>query len=313
MAIRDDILTELEKQLLGIDQKPDFGSQKVASVHRFWPAIFESGFGQSHFPLIVMDDGGDEPGPEYRGLKRFKTFLNISGVVQDSTDKGLTEGIESMAQAIRNYIHSDPVLHDNVLDIMMVATEDMGIFSRATTKYASSLIRIRILWTDTVKTVAAASGTDVVGDAWLDDTLDLLVARVDALIITMASGHDPKIDNSYSRHTVPDLKLNAVTVSISEIDTEEFSGSQAGISTLYVMKFTVRVHTAYEDDFFDDQDVGRLMNSLINKFKSKLQLANGVHITDVSEIDMDETFAESESRGGEFTVTVRQAVTHTQE
>lgn len=313
MATRDDILTALEAQLLAIDQDPTFGSQQVASVHRFWPLIFEPGFGQEQFPLIVMDDNGDQPGPEYRGLRRFATFLNISGVVTGDTGKGLTEGIESLAEAIRDYIHSDPVIHANVLNISLVETEEQGIFSRSTVQFASSLSRVRILWTDTVKTVAAASGTDVVGDDWLDDTRDLLVARINLLKTTMASGHDPKIDNVYSRHTVPDLKLNAVTVGVTQVDTEEFSGSQAGISTLYMMQFTVRVHTAYEDEFFDDQDTARLINSLVNKMKAKLQLSTGVHIVDISDIGLDETFAESESRGGEFTVTVRKAVTHTQE
>ena len=313
MAIREDILVELEKGLAAIDQDPTFGSQQVAKVARFWPHIFEPGFGPENFPLIVMDDNGDEPGPEYRGVRRFKTFLNISGVVRADTDQGLTEGIESLSESVRKYLHSEPTLHANVLDISLVETEDQGIFSRSSTRFASSLNRIRILWFDTLKTVAAPSGTDVFGDQWLDDARDSLETRINALKTTMATGYDPTFSNVYARHTVPDLKLNAVTIGVDSVDTEEFSGAQSGISTLYMMQFTVRVHTTYEDEFFDDQDVARLVNSLINKLKDKLQLATGVHIVDISDIGTDLTFAESESRGGEFTVTVRKAVTHTQE
>lgn len=313
MATRDDILTALEDGLKGIDQNADFGSVQVSKVERFWPLIFEVGYGRENFPLIVMDDNGDQPGPEYRGVRRFKTFINVSAVVIDDTPAGLTEGIESLAEAIKKYLHSEPSLHDNVLDIALIENEDMGVFTRSTTHYASSLHRIRILWWDTLKAVAAPTGTDVYGDQWLDDALDSLITRIEALKTTMATGYDPTFSNVYARHTVPDLELNAVTVSAATVDTDEFSGSQAGISTLYGMNFSVRVHTGYEDDFFDDQDVGRLINSLINKLKAKLKLATGVHIVDISDISTDETFAESESRGGEFTVTVRKAVTHAQE
>lgn len=308
--VRDEILIALQRGLQSIDTSNDYPDQAVADVIRFWPALSE--LEQGAFPLIIMDDNGDQPGIEDRGVVRFTTTLLVNGIVQGNTPDNLTDRVEKMSAAIRQYFYSEPTLHDNLLSIRLVETEDQGIFSRSNRSLATVMHQVRLIWYDTVLTVADPTGTDTYGPEWQDDARDKLVARIEGLKTIMASGFDPTFSFVYSKHNVPNLFLNAVSVGLDEVEAEPFSGG-TGVSVQYTNAFSVRVHTAYGDELADDQEVSRLVNGLINYIQEKQDLEDGFRVLDIFDVDTIAEFDESDSRGGTFTVSITKSVVHTQE
>jgi len=311
MSVRDDILTALEEQLLDINGDPAFDSPAVASVMRYWPQLDDET--DDKFPMIVIDDNGNQPGPEHAGVGRFTTLLNINCITRSNTAVDMLADLETLANGVLKYLYSKPELHDNVLSLKVIGSEDQGAYSNITNFHASIMPRIRIIWHDTMRTVAAASGTDVYGTQWLDTARDKLVARIETLKTTMATGYSPTFGNVYARHKVPDLVLNAVSVGIADFQGEHFADGASGANIQYLVTFTVRVHTAYSDELVDDQEVGRLVNSLINHLRNKLNLADEFRIFGISGANVNAEFTESESKGAEFAVVVGIVVRHTQE
>ncbi len=311
MSTRDDMLTKLQQGLRAIGNDAEYFDMNIADVKRFWPYLLQENDDQ--FPMIIIDDNGNEPRLERAGVARIKTFLNISGVIRADDGDDLVKRNENMSAALLKYLYSEPDLGDTFLDLMPVETEDQGIYSQSSRSFASVLHRVRLLWYDTVRTVASNADTDVYGIQWIDDARDKLVARIEALKTTMATGYTPTFSYVYPRHLVPELRLNAVTIGVTDFSQEPFAGASSGVTSKYMISFTVRVHTAYEDQTADDQEVGRLINSIANKVQAQQNLGDGYRIEEISGIVTESEFSESESRGGEFTVTIGKAVLHAQE
>lgn len=312
MSVRDDILTALVAGLTNLPNDPDFDCPDIADVVRFWPMLDE--LNDHRFPLIVVDENGNRPGPEHAGIRRFTTFVNVNCIVRTHTDEiELATDAENVASGVLKYLHSDPSLHSQVLDVMVVESEDHGAYSTVSAHHYNIMHRIRIIWHDTVQDVTSSSDTDVYGSQWLDDARDKLITRLTTLKTTMASGYMPTFGYLYHRHRIPDLQLNAVSVGIKDVTQDHFSDDASGASIQYYLRFGVRVHTAYLDEIADDQEVGRLVNSIVNQLRAQINLADGFHIFEISGINTDASFEESESRGGEFDVVVGIAVRHTQE
>jgi len=316
MATRDDILTKLGEGLLALDGDPNYNEPSIASMFRHWPVIHE--LPDDMFPCIILDDNGNVPGPEHDGLARFNTLVNISAVVRGDDADDLVDRIELMSEALTNYLYSQPVIHDNVLDIKVVEREDVGIFTRINQNFAEVLIAVRILWWDRVKAASTATGTFEIwsedGSAWLETARDKLYARITDLKTELAAGdYLPLYSYTYPRHAVPDLQLNAVTVGVLGVEQEAYSGSESGNGWTYQITFTVRIHTAYLDDTFDDQVLARLVNSIVNKIRARTNLVGGFWVKQVSDVDLAGIFTESESQGGEFAVQIETHVRHVQE
>lgn len=312
MSTRDDILTALEDAILALSGDEDYGGQGFSVVQRFWPKSLANEDSQN-FPLVVMDDNGNEPGPEQAGVVRFRTFQNIHGIVRGDTDIDKVKSVETMAAALEKYFYSQPSLHDNVLDINLVQSEETRIYTHANKTFATSFHRLRILWYDTEREIASNADDDVFGTQWIDDARDKLVALIEALKTTMATGYTPTFSYVYPRHLVPDLRLNAVSVGLDNIEEEDAAFGGSGCTVQYYLTFSVRVHIAYDDQFSDDQEASRLVNSVSNKIKANLNLGDGYRINNVSEFSVGQIYEDSGSIGGEFAVRIGKAVTHAQE
>jgi len=291
--------------------REEWGHGEIHRFMRYWPQLND--LNDESFPLIVVDDNGSRPGPEHEGVARFTTFLNLNCIVRSKSDVAMTEDVEALAHSVLKYLHSEPSLHTQALDIMVVESEDQGAYSTVSGSQANIMHRIRVIWYDTVQAVTASSDTDVYGIQWLDTARDKLVARLETLKTIMASGYTPTFDHVYSRHKVPDMALNALSVGLDNVEQENFSNSTSGASVQFSVQFSLRVHTGYIDELIDDQEVGRLVNSVVNHLRSKVNLEDGFRIFDISEVDIGTTFEDSESRGGQMIVTIGYANRYTQE
>jgi hypothetical protein len=311
MSVREDIITALVDQLKDLVNDPTFDCPPVAEVMRGWPILDE--LQSESFPLIVVDDNGDQPGPEHGGVARFRTYLNINCIVRANTVPDMVDQVETLANGVRKYLYSAPVLHSQVLSVKVVESPNEGAYSSVADNHlANTMHRIRILWYETVQIVTTSADTDVYGEQWLDGARDKIVGRLTALMATMATGYTPTFTSVHQRHRIPDLVPNAVSVGVTDVRQDHFADSASGASIQYKVTFSVRVHTAFSDEIADDQEVGRLINSIVNDLRSHLNLGDGFRIFDISGADTDATFAESESRGGTFDVVVGLAVRHTQ-
>lgn len=155
--------------------------------------------------------------------------------------------------------------------------------------------------------------TEIYGTAYVETAKDKLKALMDALVTSMASGYDPAISYAYETHNVADLDLNAVTIGFGGCDPTPQANGGSGQTSLYLMNFTVRVHTAYDGSYFDRDKTARLLNSVTNKIQANLDLGDGYRVDGITNMMVGETFEESASIGGELTVTVWMPVLHSQE
>jgi hypothetical protein len=154
---------------------------------------------------------------------------------------------------------------------------------------------------------------EVYGEAWIETARDELVTLLNALRTTMATGYDPTFSYVHARHTVAKLLLNAVTIDLGSHEEGDISWA-TDVANRYMMTFTVRVHTAYADEASDGQKQARLINSIINKLKDNYGLVgDAYHIEEITDISVNETFAESDTVGGSLSVVVSVNVEHTQE
>lgn len=154
--------------------------------------------------------------------------------------------------------------------------------------------------------------TEVFGEAFLETARDKLVALMNALKTTMASGYDPTFSYVYERHNVAKLQLNAVSVGGGDSVEDEPMWSGQHTAFWYV-EFTIRVHTAYADDNvgIDDRENARLLNSILNKLQVNLDLSDGYRIREITSLKITEEFGMT--TGGELTCVVSVPIEYTQE
>ena len=157
---------------------------------------------------------------------------------------------------------------------------------------------------------------EITGNDIFEVARDALVTRVTALIAAQASaGDDPAFSYVYERHDVAKLQLNGCTVALERARTnEQRTVGDRGLGWMWEMLFTVRVHTSYlPHGIRDDQKVARLLNSLVNKFQTKISPGDDLHIDAVQDVMVGEEFDESETYGGQLTVQVALWVRQVQE
>ena len=154
--------------------------------------------------------------------------------------------------------------------------------------------------------------SEVYSTAWLETARDKIVAQLNTLKTTMASGYDPTFSYVYDYHNVAKLQLNAVSVAIDVVNPDTVSVGSSGLGVLYPMEFTLRVHTAYSGEIMDGVKNARLLNSIINYLMEHKELGDGYRMFLITDITTNEEFAESATLGGECKVIVHQYSRHVQ-
>ena len=153
---------------------------------------------------------------------------------------------------------------------------------------------------------------EVYGEAFLETVRDKLVALMTALKTTMAAGYDPTFSYVYETHDVAKLQLNAVSVAGGDSyeDQPLWSGEH---TSRHMVEFTIRVHTNYADDNvgIDDQKNARLLNSIITKLLTNLDMGDYYRFEGITELKVAEDFGMT--TGGELTCVVSVSIEYTQE
>lgn len=163
--------------------------------------------------------------------------------------------------------------------------------------------------------------TTVFGTSWLETARQLLVARLQELLTTMSTGYDPTITAVYDSHTVAGMALNSVSIGLDRSD--RIDGSSAvgvtGIDAAHGIAFSIRVHTDYSGGLHNELTQARLLESIENKLRLRLNLnTSGTKISrfeieSVGPLVTRQEFAESATIGGALLVQIWVVVEHTQE
>lgn len=150
------------------------------------------------------------------------------------------------------------------------------------------------------------------GEGWIETARDKLYDLLNALKTTMASGYDPTFTYLYRRHTVADLRLNAVTIDLAE-GTPSGESWETDVANRYLLNFSIRVHTDYDDGYSDGEKQARLVNSIVNKLKANYNLGGSYLLNNISDLSVNQTFSESHTFGGQVVAIVEVNIAHTQE
>jgi hypothetical protein len=153
---------------------------------------------------------------------------------------------------------------------------------------------------------------EVYGEAWIETARDKLYNLLNALKTTMASGYDPTFSYLYDRHHVAKLLLNAVTIDLESVDETDQQWTSSTV-TRYLLTFSIRVHTAYSDGYNDGQKQARLLGSIVNKLKANYDLGDSYHLVGIGDMSVNESFSETDTLGGQVSVTISVNIQHTQE
>jgi hypothetical protein len=152
---------------------------------------------------------------------------------------------------------------------------------------------------------------EIFGTAFTETAKDHIVTLITALMSTMSAGYDPTFSYIYEKHGVAKLELNGVTIDMVGIDPANEVANDYNIR--YLMEFSVRVHTAYSDGVIDGQKNMRLLSSIQNKLKNNIKINDYYRIEYVGNMNVNESFAESATLGGELSVVISYVNEHTQE
>jgi hypothetical protein len=150
----------------------------------------------------------------------------------------------------------------------------------------------------------------------LETARDKVKTYLDALITAMTTGYTPKLDYAHDRHQVAAMKLNAVTVQVDSAKRVQPGGNQSGSSMVpiydYLIELSIRVHTAYEGRFNDVEKNARLLNSIDNYLSARWNMGDDYYLQNVTDINPNHSFAESNTLGGSLIITVLIQIDHTQ-
>jgi len=154
----------------------------------------------------------------------------------------------------------------------------------------------------------------IYGTGFAEEAVGAIVALLNTLKITMASGYDPTFSYLYGYHGVAKLQLDAITVGVNQIETtSSVNVPGTGPATRYNIGIGVRVHTDYIGGVVNGEKIAQLMNSAHNKIMDNLNVASGYRVMEVTEWAIGTEFTESATVGGEIIYTIMTHVTHTQE
>jgi len=149
-------------------------------------------------------------------------------------------------------------------------------------------------------------GTD---KATFEDAKDKLLAKLNTLITVMASGYDPKLSYAYDHHDKVPIQLNGASIQFASCKIIE-EGLGEGATYQYQIAYSLRVHTAYQGQYFDANKTMRLMNSIDNYLHEERDLENDYDVWDIDDFALGQDFKESATQGGSMTITIRRFQQH---
>lgn len=157
------------------------------------------------------------------------------------------------------------------------------------------------LGTPSTTTVPQAYGTDIFNLARTK-----LYNAIDDLRADMAFGYTVKFDHVYNHHRVAKLEIPAVTVDLEPTESGESIGGAAGYRAYYYnITASVRVHMAYTGGAADSYNTVVLLSSINNYLGARADLADGYRLTQLNGIKPSMSFDDSDTLGGELTITIR--------
>jgi hypothetical protein len=155
---------------------------------------------------------------------------------------------------------------------------------------------------------------EVYNEAWIETARDKLYALLNALKSTMSSGYNPTFSYLHERHAVAKLLLNAATIDLDDVSQSDAQWQAASSTdTRYLLSFSIRVHTAYGDEFSDGQKQARLLGSITNKLKANYDLGDNYRLEDIGPISVNQSYGETDTYGGEVIAIISVVIAHTQE
>jgi hypothetical protein len=151
----------------------------------------------------------------------------------------------------------------------------------------------------------------VYSTAFTDTARTKITNLLNSLKTVLASGYDPTFTYIYDTHGAAALQLNALTIELTSMETEEI-GSSAGAGPIarYLMKFSIRCHVDYEYEYLDNHKICRLLNSVNNYLRENYSLGDCYWIIGIEDFRFNEHFSESQTIGGQMTVIVWFAIDH---
>jgi hypothetical protein len=153
---------------------------------------------------------------------------------------------------------------------------------------------------------------DVRNQQFADDIHDDLEALMTTLV-TESVAYDPLLSYEYDRHKVGKLQLNAVTVDFDS-GSAELTGADVANRVIWQLQYSLRVHTGYAGDTIDGRTTQRLMADVCVQICENWKLTTvGAFIQSIDSVQNGMTFDDSETVGGEITITVMFDTSYTQD
>lgn len=134
----------------------------------------------------------------------------------------------------------------------------------------------------------------------IHDNIDTLMAT----LVTESAAYTPKLSYSYDRHKVGKLQLNAVTVDFIT-GSCDLAGSDTANRVLWRLTYSIRVHTGYTGDIVDGRTTQRLMEDICVQLCENWNiLTTGAFIESIDAVQNNQAFDDSQTVGGEITISV---------
>lgn len=124
----------------------------------------------------------------------------------------------------------------------------------------------------------------------------------------------PAFSNVYNKHNIVDMTLPAVTVGLQSIRAREEDGALESTELIdnEQIIITVRVHTNYIIDYYDESTAITYIGNMIEALKENRDLGNGYRLIEVTGEYFDEEFSDTGTRGAEVVAVIHKVVSYSQ-
>lgn len=315
MAVVDTILSELQQSIIDIDTPTyPISFDKVDKIdaniiadnsYRVRASIIDAG---DESVKVYNDKSGNTC---YERVILVRVSVAKPGEYSKYDDKLITDiqtDLLNAEKSIKQLIASQPSI-TYLHRWQFARVDDAGIIQQARPVKAYSIIVTTIRYYETGG--SAITGTDVIGDGFIDTGLTKLKALMDALITSMAS-KTPKLSYAYDQHSTANLLLNAVSIGFDSIE-QNWQGLQSAPWTNYIINYQLRIHTAYTGDLHNERLTAILINGVINKLMANLNLGDNFRVKGIAGAGVNTEFTETETVGGFVNAQVSYEIDYTQD
>jgi hypothetical protein len=113
---------------------------------------------------------------------------------------------------------------------------------------------------------------------------------------------DPPVNAIVNAHNTPSIAAPAVSIDLDEA-LQTFTGASDN-SVQYNCTFSVRIHAAYVNGFYDRAREAQATNSILNYIRENPELTTGVTVREIPRIRFGQTFTETTTMGSEIFLTI---------